>query len=132
LNTVAKPRRKAVTDQDQASHSVDISALVRVFGDDVRQQICQLRCISLGGTFLELGRLPMGTQVNITFGLPAIGERLSLDAVVHWSTDHGVGVQFEGMCAREVWALWRYLELTTGIEPDSDLCDSDTAEIIMN
>ena len=122
-----------MTDHDQtAPHIVEISALVRVFGDEVRQQTCQLRSISLGGTFLELGRLPMGTQVNITFGLPAIGERLSLDAVVHWSTEYGVGVQFEGMRAREVWALWRYLEMVTGIEPKSDLYDEDTAEIITN
>jgi hypothetical protein len=121
-----------VTDLDQTSphYTAEISALVRVFGHEVRQQICRLRSISLLGTFLELGRLPMGTQVNITFGLPAIGERLSLDAVVHWSTDHGVGVQFEGIRAREVWALWRYIELVTGIEPESDLCD--TVEIITN
>ena len=123
-----------MTDHDQTSphHTAEISALVRVFGHEVRQQICRLRSISLLGTFLELGRLPMGTQVNITFGLPAIGERLSLDAIVHWSTDHGVGVQFEGMCAREVWALWRYIELVTGVEPESDLSDTDTAEIIVN
>jgi hypothetical protein len=121
-----------VTDHDHTSHSypVEISALVRVLGDRVRQQVCQLRSISLGGTFIEVGRLPMGTQVNITFGLPTIGERISLDAVVHWSTDYGVGVQFEGMRARQVWALWRYLESVTGAEPEAWL--GDTKEIIMN
>jgi hypothetical protein len=120
-----------VTDHDHTSHSypVEISALVRVLGDR-RQQVCQLRSISLGGTFIEVGRLPMGTQVNITFGLPTIGERISLDAVVHWSTDYGVGVQFEGMRARQVWALWRYLESVTGAEPEAWL--GDTKEIIMN
>jgi hypothetical protein len=115
-----------VINQDPASHqyAVEISAQVRVLGDRVRQQVCQLRNISLGGTFLELGRLPMGTLVNITFGLPTLGERLSLDAVVQWSTDDGVGVQFEGMRAREVWALWRYLESVAGAGPESLVCES--------
>src|ERR1041384_1004720 len=73
-----------VTDHDHTSHSypVEISALVRVLGDRVRQQVCQLRSISLGGTCIEGAPLPMGTQVNITFGLPTIGERISLDAVL--------------------------------------------------
>jgi hypothetical protein len=115
-----------LTNQDPASHlyAVEISALVRVLGDKVRQRVCQLHNISLGGTFLEVGRLPMGTLVNITFGLPSLGERLSLDAVVQWSTDDGVGVQFEGMRAREVWALWRYLESVAGAGPDALMCES--------
>ncbi|HMG21210.1 MAG TPA: PilZ domain-containing protein [Kofleriaceae bacterium] len=120
-----------MTHQDQATrhYNVEISALVRVLGDRVRQQICQLRGMSLGGTFIEVGRLSPGTQVNITFGLPTLGEKLSLDAVVHWSTDQGAGVQFEGMRARQVWALWRYLESVTGADPESYY---DTVEILTN
>lgn len=117
-------------DQNLLPCDVDISARVRVLGERVHQQVCQLRSISLGGTFLELGRLPNGTQVNITFGLPTIGEQLSLDAVVHWSTETGVGVQFERLRAREVWALLRYLESVA--VPDPDACMADTAEIVTN
>jgi hypothetical protein len=120
-----------VIHEDQATrhYNVEISALVRVLGDRVRQQICQLRGISLGGTFIELGRLPPGTLLNITFGLPTLGEKLSLDAVVHWSTDQGVGVQFEGMRARQAWALWRYLEAATGEDGEPH---DDTVEVLMN
>lgn len=120
-----------MTDCDQVSrhYNVEVSALVRVFGDKVRQQICQLRGMSLGGTFIEVGRLPPGTQVNITFGLPTLGEKLSLDAVVHWSTEQGASVQFEGMRARQVWALWRYLESITGADPESFY---ESVEILTN
>lgn len=120
-----------VTDQDQISrhYNVEVSALVRVFGEKVHQQICQLRGMSLGGTFIELGRLSPGTQVNITFGVPTLGEKLSIDAVVYWSTEQGAGVQFEGMRARQVWALWRYLESVAGDEPDTYY---ETVEILTN
>ena len=125
------PGRLAVTDHDQVSrhYNVEISAMVRVVGDRVRQQICQLRGMSLGGTFIEVGRLAPGTQVNITFGIPTLGEKLSLDAVVHWSTEQGAAVQFEGMRARQVWALWRYLEAATGADPESIY---ETVEILTN
>jgi hypothetical protein len=33
-------------------------------------------------------------------------------------------VQFEGMRAREVWALWRYLESVAGAGPDALMCES--------
>lgn len=108
--------------QTSYSYAVEISALVRVHGDEVRPQVCQLRTMSLEGTFLELGRLSAGTLVNITFDLPTSGEQLSLDGVVNWSTDTGAAVQFEGVRAREIWALWRYLELVSGLGPESCLC----------
>ena len=90
---------------------------MRVVGADLYAHACQLRNLSLGGTFVELGRLPIGTLVNITFGLPTLGQRLSLDAVVQWSSDQGIGVQFEGLRAWEVWVLWRYLE-SLALAPD--------------
>jgi len=119
----------ALDHHDQASYSyaVEISALVRVLGDRKREQkICQLRNVSLGGTFIELGRLPMGTQLVVTFGGPSSDERISLDAVVHWSTDRGVGVQFEGMCAREVWALCQYLDSVAGVNGESRGLDGES------
>ncbi len=91
-------------------HDVDLAAAIRVPGAKVRAQICRLRNLSLGGTFVELGRLAMGTRVNITFGLPRVSERLSLDAVVTWANDDGVGVQFVGLRAWEMWVMWSYLD----------------------
>lgn len=91
-------------------HDVDLAAAIRVPGAKVRAQICRLRNLSLGGTFVELERLAMGTRVNITFGLPRVSERLSLDAVVTWANDDGVGVQFVGLRAWEMWVMWSYLD----------------------
>jgi hypothetical protein len=108
-------------------HAVDLAAAIRVPGAKVRAQICRLRNLSLGGAFIELERLAMGTRVNITFGLPRVSERLSLEAVVTWANDDGVGVQFVGLRAWEMWVMWSYLdslaaaqEALGGLEIDTD------------
>ena len=105
-------------------HDVDLAAAIRVPGAKVRAQICRLRNLSLGGTFVELERLAMGTRVNVTFGLPRVSERLSLDAVVTWANDDGVGVQFVGLRAWEMWVLWSYLDslaaAQAALEPGTD------------
>jgi hypothetical protein len=91
-----------------------------VSGDELRKQVCQLRSLSLGGAFLAIERLPMGTLVNVTFGLPGVEERLSLDAIVQWCADDGVTVVFDSLRASEVWILWRYLSsLATDTEMES-------------
>ena len=50
-----------------------------------------------------------GALVNLTFGLPNVVERLSLDAVVRGSSKDGVTVLFDSLRAWEVWVLWRFL-----------------------
>jgi hypothetical protein len=67
---------------------------------------CVTRNISLGGMYLLTGAVvPYGTKVRLTFQLPSLRESASLDAVVRWQKDDGVGVQFGSLRAREVWAL---------------------------
>jgi hypothetical protein len=85
-----------LTDHDPSTRHqpVDLGASVRVSGDDLRVQTCRLHSLSLGGAFLEIDRLPIGTLVNVTFRLPTISERLSLDAIVQW-------------------VLWRFLSAMT-------------------
>jgi hypothetical protein len=109
-----------LTDHDPTAHrhAVDIDATVRVSGGELRAQACQLRSLSLGGALVEMDRLPMGTLVNITFGLPGVDERLSLDAVVHCCTHVGVSVLFDSLRAWEVWVLWRFL---ASLDDDADL-----------
>jgi hypothetical protein len=104
-----------LTEHDPASRRqpVDIKATVRVSGVELAMQPCRLRSLSLGGAFLELDRLPMGTLINVTFGLPGSAERLSLDAIVHWCANDGVSVLFDSLRASEVWMLWRYLASLT-------------------
>ncbi|HET9624046.1 MAG TPA: PilZ domain-containing protein [Kofleriaceae bacterium] len=115
---VKNPR---LTDHDASTRHqpVDIPASVRVSGDELRVQTCRLHSLSLGGAFLEIERLPVGTLVNVTFRLPTADERLFLDAVVQWSSDEGVSVLFDSLRASEVWMLWRFLSsLTTDTEQE--------------
>lgn len=65
------------------------------------------RNISLGGMFMEsVGNIPFGAVVQLRFSLPEISGPVTVDAHVRWvqGTD-GLGVQFVGLRAREVWAL---------------------------
>jgi hypothetical protein len=70
---------------------------------------CRLRSLSLGGALIEFDRMVPGALVNLTFSLPTVDERLSLDAVVHGSSKDGVAVLFDSLRAWEVWVLWRFL-----------------------
>jgi hypothetical protein len=109
-----------------ASHRqpVDLPATVRVAGGEPSGWVCRLRGLSLGDAFVELGALPMHTEVTLSFDLPLLDERLSINAVVSWSTSDGVCVMFDGLRAREVWVLWRYLEqlaaAPTHVDPEQD------------
>jgi hypothetical protein len=90
-------------------HRVDLDAKAN-WPTAQAARACRLRDLSIGGAFVELGRLSLGTRIHLSFRLPILAAPLSLDAVVHWSTQQGVGVQFEAPRAWEVWVLWRYLE----------------------
>lgn len=116
-----------LTDHDPTAHrhAVELDATLRVSGGELRVQVCRLRSLSLGGAFVEIDRLPVGTLVNITFGLPSVDERLSLDAIVHWCADDGISVLFDSLRAWEVWMLWRYL---AALEED-DVIDDDGDEL---
>jgi hypothetical protein len=109
-----------ITDHDPTAHrhTVDIAATVRVSGGELHVEPCRLVSLSLGGALVELGRLPVGTLINITFGLPSVDERLSLDAIVHWCSEDGVSILFDSLRAWEVWVLWRYL---AALDDDADM-----------
>jgi hypothetical protein len=109
-------------------HNVDLAAAIRVPGAKVRAQICRLRNLSLGGAFVELERLAMGTRINLTFGLPRVSERLALDAVVTWANDEGVGVQFVGLRAWEMWVMWSYLDSLVAAEAALGEIDPEAGE----
>ena len=62
--------------------------------------------ISLGGMYLiSETQLAYGTKVTIRFFLPALKEDVSLEAVVRWQKDDGMGVQFGSLRACEVWGF---------------------------
>jgi len=90
-------------------------------------QICRLRNMSLVGAFVELGPLPMGTAISLTFALPLLKEPLSLDAIVQWCTEEGIGVQFGALRAWEVLVLWDYLDSLARLEAGLDQRAGDDA-----
>ena len=68
--------------------------------------------ISLGGALISAGspRFPMGSRVTVSFAIPTLEEAIEVGATVRWSDDTATGLQFDGLRAREVWALNKYFE----------------------
>ena len=72
---------------------------------------CVLQNLSLGGTLLEAGlELSMGQRVVISFTVPTMPEAIEVGGTVRWSDDKATGIQFDGLRARDVWALNKYFE----------------------
>ncbi len=67
--------------------------------------------LSLGGALFSAGgKIPMGARVQITFNVPTMEEAIEVGATVRWSDDKATGIQFDGLRARDVWALNKYFE----------------------
>lgn len=104
---------KAVADNRRSAtrHDVDLTATLAVGGAGAPAEPCQIKNLSLGGALIDAPRkLPMGERVHVTFRLPTLEDPVATAAVVRWSNASGVGVQFEGLRARDVWALGKYFE----------------------
>jgi hypothetical protein len=52
----------------------------------------------------------MGVPCKIKFKVPTQAEAIECEAIVRWSTEQGIGVQFEGLRAKEVYALGKFFE----------------------
>jgi uncharacterized protein (TIGR02266 family) len=75
------------------------------------------RNISLGGMFVEtMNPLPLSTKVQIRFQVPTQPEPVLVEGEVRWlengqgENPMGMGIRFQGMRAREVWALNRFFQ----------------------
>jgi uncharacterized protein (TIGR02266 family) len=74
------------------------------------------RNISLGGLYLLADRsLPFGAKVKMRFRIPTQQEVIEVEGEVRWveaeeGDVHGMGVQFGGLRARDVWALNKFFE----------------------
>jgi hypothetical protein len=95
----------------QTRYDVDLAVTVVIDGKTVNTQMLNL---SLGGAFIGGQRVPMGQRVSVKFKLPGDDEAIDVGGTVRWSTEQGVGVQFDGLRAREVWALNKYIETLSG------------------
>ena len=65
------------------------------------------RNMSLGGMFVSLDApIPFGAVVRVKFSLPELDAPVEVDGHVRWvQPNAGIGVQYVGLRAREVWAL---------------------------
>ena len=67
--------------------------------------------LSLGGTLVRANaKYPMGQLVRIAFHVPTMEDAIEVGGTVRWSTAEGIGVQFDGLRARDVWALNEYFK----------------------
>jgi len=75
------------------------------------------RNLSLGGMYLDaLEPLAMGAAVHLRFQLPTQPEPVEVAGDVRWIVQKpgvreiGMGVRFQGLRARDVWALNRFFQ----------------------
>lgn len=77
------------------------------------------RNISLGGVYVIAQRaLPFGCKVKLRFKVSTQNEPIEVDGEVRWveaedGDTHGMGIQFGGLRARDVWALNKFFEKTS-------------------
>src|SRR3569623_578907 len=92
-------------------HDVWLPATLTSDGLDFDVEIAN---VSLGGALVRMPQpLPMGAHVELTFVLAGLHEVSDATAGVRWRTDDKVGLQFDGLRARETWALGVYLKEDT-------------------
>ena len=67
--------------------------------------------MSLGGALITVPtKYAMGQRIEISFPVPTMPEPIQVGATVRWATADGVGIQFDGLRARDVWALNEYFK----------------------
>jgi Tfp pilus assembly protein PilZ len=92
----------------QTRHEVAIPVTLTVNGT---ANDCTMLNLSLGGALVSANtRYAMGQRVQIAFRVPRIGDAIEIGGTVRWSNAEGVGVQFDGLRARDVWALNEYFK----------------------
>ena len=74
-----------------------------------------LQNLSLGGALLQAGlKLSMGQRVVISFTVPTMPEAIEVGGTIRWSDDKATGIQFDGLRARDVWALNEFFKQLPG------------------
>lgn len=73
--------------------------------------------ISLGGLFVETTEaFPLQTRLQVRFKIPTQPEPIEVSGEVRWvepgaaGQPSGMGIRFQGLRAREVWALNRFFQ----------------------
>ena len=103
---VADNRRSATR------HDVDMECRIQI-GTGTAEET-RLGNLSMGGAFIIGRRVPMGERVKVWFRIPTHENEIEAAGTVRWSTEQGIGVQFDGLRARETWALGKFFESQQG------------------
>ena len=77
------------------------------------RHVATTRNISLGGVFVETTTpLPLQTRLQIRFRIPTQSEPIEVRWVEPAGEEQlpGMGIRFQGLRAREVWALNRFFQ----------------------
>lgn len=89
-------------------HDVSLAAKLTLDGN---QRDATVMNLSLGGALVNAGaKLAMGARVQISFVVPTLETPIEVTATVRWSDAKSTGLQFDGLRARDVWALNKYFE----------------------
>lgn len=97
--------------RQQTRHPVEVPAALEVESTELSGQF---RNLSLGGAFLaadtRAAELRTGAHGTVTFEIPTHDRPIAVGASVRWTSDEGVGLQFDGLRAGEVWSLNKFFE----------------------
>jgi hypothetical protein len=90
-------------------HDVSIAGQLGVNGENRPMTVVNL---SLGGALIAASstRFAMGSRVHLSFSIPTTPYAIEVGATVRWSDDKATGLQFDGLRARDVWALNKFFE----------------------
>jgi hypothetical protein len=84
-------------------HAVTIDATITLNGSTTAVVVNNL---SLGGAQLGTStRYTIGQQLTMRFAITTLPEPIEAGATVRWAEGTNVGVQFDGLRARDVWGL---------------------------
>jgi Tfp pilus assembly protein PilZ len=99
-----------VADNRRIQMRHDVALPVQLTVDGTAKD-CMMLNISVGGALIAAGaRYPMGQRVSVVFRVPTDNEAIEVGGTVRWSSVEGLGVQFDGLRARDVWALNEYFK----------------------
>lgn len=89
-------------------HAVTVAGKIAILGNTYD---CTIVNLSLGGAQIAANaKQPMGTRCTVSFMLPTIENPVEVGATVRWSDDTSIGIQFDGLRARDVWGLNEYFK----------------------
>ncbi len=98
--------------RSSARHVVSLAGTLSIAGTP---NACSIVNLSLGGALIvATQRHAMGVRVHIAFKVPTFEDAIEVDATVRWADSTTVGIQFDGLRARDVWALNEYFKQLPG------------------